>query len=114
MNALAQARALASSRLPDLCLLTLRLAGWATVTVLATLGCFVVFFLMLGNFSAEGFFAHLANLSSRFTSADVARQSQFLNLSATVSAVLFAGVAISRRSSLLSALRLTPKGPDHA
>ena len=86
---------------PDACLVALRLSGWLIVTGLAGLGCFVLCFLMLGGFSADGFFSHLANLARRFVAADAARKANFLSLLGTVSIVLAAIVSACRWRSLL-------------
>ena len=86
--------------LPDLCLLMLRLAGWATVTLLAAAGCLVLFFAMLGGFTAQGFFAHLANLATRFGAADPHRRDAFLALARLVGAAAVAVIAACRWRSL--------------
>jgi hypothetical protein len=99
---------------PDTCLVSLRLAGWSAVTLLATSGCFVVLFLMLGNFEADGFFAQLDNLARRFVQADPARRAQFLSLVARVALVLLAVVSACRWRSLVAVFRLTPGAPSHA
>ena len=86
------------------CYLALRLTGWLAVTGLATLGLFVVFFLLLGDMGADGFFAQLANLANRYGAAEPARQASFLDLVGTVAAILFAGVAAARWRSLAALL----------
>lgn len=98
--------------LPDACLVLLRLSGWATVTALAALGCFVVFFLMLGGFSADGFFSHLANLARRFVEADAARRTQFLSLAGVVTLVLIAIVGACRWRSLLKSFSIQDAAHD--
>lgn len=111
MSALRSLRNTVEARLPDACLVSLRLAGWSAVTLLAALGCFVLFFIMLGDFSAEGFFAQLDNLASRFVEAQPGRRAQFLNLAAIASGIVLAAVAISRRHSLGAVFRAVPE--DH-
>ncbi|MEP3145534.1 hypothetical protein [Qipengyuania citrea] len=91
----------------NLCYVALRLSGWLTVTTLTTLGLYVLFFMALGNMSAAGFFAQLANLGDRFVAADVVRQSSFLSLVTTVSAVLFLAVSLARLRSLLAIFSLS-------
>ena len=98
--------------LPDTCLVTLRLVGWAAVTLLATSGCFVVLFLMLGNFEAHGFFAQLDNLARRFVEADAGRRAQFLSLLTRVALVLLAVISACRWRSLVAAFCLTPGEPS--
>jgi len=84
----------------DLCYFALRLAGWLSLTALATLGLYAVFFMALGAFSAEGFFAHLANLSVRFGDAEPARRALFIRQIAVVTLVLFLTVSAARYRSL--------------
>lgn len=100
MSAVRNLAAGARRAFPDACLLALRLSGWLIVTGLAALGCFVLFFLMLGGFSADGFFSHLANLARRFVAADAARKADFLSLLGTVSLVIAAIVSVCRWRSL--------------
>ena len=84
----------------DLCYFALRLSGWLALTLLATLGLYTVFFMALGAFSAEGFFAHLANLSVRFGDADPARQTLFVRQLAVATLILFLAVSAARYRSL--------------
>lgn len=104
----ASLRSHAAGRLfADACYVALRVAGWLAVTSLAAMGLYVLFFLALGNMSAEGFFAQLANLGNRFTAADTLRRDSFLSIVGTVSTVLFLIVAAARFRSLL-AIFVTP------
>ena len=84
----------------DLCYFALRLAGWLALTALATLGLYAVFFMALGAFSAEGFFAHLSNLSVRFGDAEPARRAVFVRQLAVVTILLFLTVSVARYRSL--------------
>ena len=84
----------------DLCYFALRLSGWLAVTLLATGGLYVLFFMALGNMTADGFFAQLANLANRFGAAEPARQSLFVGQLGIVTFVLFAIVAAARFRSL--------------
>ena len=86
----------------DICYVGLRGLGWFAVTGLATLGLYVLFFMALGNMTAEGFFAQLANLGDRFTAADAMRRGSFMALLGTICAVLFLMVAAARFRSLLA------------
>jgi hypothetical protein len=92
----------------DLCYFTLRLAGWLALTALATFGLYAVFFMALGAFSAEGFFAHLANLSNRFGDAEPARQALFVRQLAVVTLVLFLTVSAARYRSLATIFSADP------
>ena len=97
----------------DLCYIALRVSGWLVVSLLATLGLYVLFFMALGNMSAEGFFAQLANLGDRFGAADPARRGSFMSLLTTVSAALFILVSAARLRSLLAVFSLSdPAGKD--
>lgn len=113
MTTLRALRAWAGRIGPDACLVALRLMGWLAVTLLATLGCLMLVFLMLGDFSAEGFFAQLDNISRRFLEADPDRREQFLSLAATLAGILVAGMAAFRRHSLAAVFRLFPKDSTH-
>jgi hypothetical protein len=100
----------ARSVAPDLCFVVLRLAGWGAVTLLAAAGCLVLAFLMLGGFTAEGFFANLDNLASRFAAADAGRRERFLDLVLVATTMLAAAVAACRWRSLAASLTI-PEEP---
>lgn len=84
------------------CHVSLRLAGWLTVTLLAVLGCYVVAFLLIAGFDPLLFFKHVDNLAARFIAADAARRAGFSSLLVQSAVVLFAIIAVARRGSLLS------------
>lgn len=84
------------------CLIALRLAGWSAVTLLTAAGSLVLLFAMLGEYTAEGFFAHLDNLASRFAAADAERRAAFLALSRNVLLIALAVVAAARWRSLVN------------
>lgn len=86
--------------LADLCYFALRLSGWLALTGLTTLGLFAVFFMALGAFTADGFFAHLANLSVRFGDAGPHRQTLFVRQLAVVTLIMFLTVSAARYRSL--------------
>lgn len=113
MTAVRTLRAWAWRTGPDACLVALRLTGWSAVTMLATLGCLMLLFLMLGNFSAEGFFAQLDNISRRFLEADPGRREQFLFFAAAVAGVLLTAMVLSRRHSLAAVFRLSSEDANH-
>lgn len=94
--------------LADLCYFALRLAGWLALTALATLGLYALLFMALGAFTVDGFFAHLANLSTRFGEADAARQTLFVRQLSVVTLVLFLAVSTARYRSFLAVFSGAP------
>ena len=77
-----------------------RLAGWFAVTALAVAGLFVVAFVMLGNFTFEGFFLQLANLATRYGAADAVRRAHFQQNLVLVAAILLGATMFFRRGTL--------------
>ena len=73
-------------------------AGFIALNMLAVLGTFVVFFVMLGQARPSGFFVHLREVSRRFLEASGERQADFLIVLCVVFVALFV---------LVSALRAT-------
>ena len=106
--------ALAQTRLPDRAIVggqnlsarLLRLAGWATTSLLATLGVIALFFFVLGNFTLSGTMLQLDNLASRFVEADMARRSQFKAILCSAIAIVGLLIAYFRRGSLRAAIDL--------
>ena len=96
----------------DTSYVALRLSGWLLGTGLASLGVFVLFFLMLGDFSSLGFFSHVSNLGTRFVAADEARRATFMGQVHVVQAVIFGLTALARGRLLLTILDPT-KGRRH-
>lgn len=96
----------------DTSYVALRLSGWLLGTGLASVGVFVLFFLMLGNFTPLGFFSHIGNLGTRFVAADEARRAAFMGQVHVVQAVIFGLTALARGRLLLTILDLT-KGRRH-
>lgn len=90
----------------------LRVSGWLLGTALASLGVFVLFFLMLGDFTSLGFFSHVGNLGTRFVAADEARRAAFMGQVHVVQAVIFGLTALARGHLLLTILDFT-KGRRH-
>jgi hypothetical protein len=76
-----------------------RLLGWFAVSLLAAAGLFVVVFVAFGNFTLEGFFLQLANLSNRYGSANAGRRVAFGNELQLVGAIALAATMICRRAS---------------
>lgn len=96
----------------DASYILLKASGWVAGTLLASLGVFVLFFLMLGNFTALGFFSQVANLGTRFVAADQARRAAFGDQLFVVWLVAFGIVAVTR-VRLLGAIITSTKGPRH-
>jgi hypothetical protein len=96
----------------DTSYVALRLSGWVLGTALASLGVFVLFFLMLGDFTPLGFFSHVGNLGTRFVTADEARRATFMGQVHVVQAVIFGLTALARWRLLLTILDPT-KGRRH-
>ena len=84
----------------DACFASLVLTRWVSVTLLATMGLYVLFFLALGDFTPEGAFAQLDNLARRYLEASPDRQGSFLRGTAGVSTLLFLVLASFRWRSL--------------
>ena len=80
--------------------------------LLATFGVAILFFLMLGDFTALGFFSQVANLGTRFVAADQARRAAFGDQLFVVWLVAFGIVAVTR-VRLLGAIITSTKGPRH-
>ena len=96
----------------DACYILLRVSGWMAMTLLATFGVAILFFLMLGDFTALGFFSQVANLGTRFVAADRARRAAFGDQLFVVWLVAFGIVAVTR-VRLLGAIITSTKGPRH-
>ena len=81
-------------------------------SLLATFGVAILFFLMLGDFTALGFFSQVANLGTRFVAADQARRAAFGDQLFVVWLVAFGIVAVTR-VRLLGAIITSTKGSRH-
>jgi hypothetical protein len=90
----------------------LRLSAWLITTTLASLGVFMLLFLMIGDFTPLGFFSQLGNLGTRFVAADELRRSSFMGQVDVVAAVIFALVTVARWRLLLTIL-VPRKGDRH-
>ncbi len=88
------------SRFADACYLALRVAGWLAVTSACVAALWLLFFVMLGDFSFSGTMLQVENFASRYVAATSARQDRFRLLFWLASAALFAGLAFFRRHSL--------------
>jgi hypothetical protein len=65
------------SRFADACYLALRVTGWLAVTSACVAALWLLFFVMLGDFSFFGTVLQLENFASRYVAADGARQDRF-------------------------------------
>lgn len=88
------------SRFADGCYLALRVTGWLAVTSACVAALWLLFFVMLGDFSFAGTVLQIENFASRYVVADGARQDRFRLLFWLASAALFVLVAFFRRHSL--------------
>lgn len=95
----------------DASYILLKASGWVAGTLLASLGVFVLFFLMLGNFTALGFFSQVANLGTRFVAADVGRRAAFTDQLHIAGLVILIVVALCRFRGLIDSV--STKGPRH-
>lgn len=95
-----------------MCYVLLRASGWMAMTLLATFGVAILFFLMLGDFTAIGFFSQVANLGTRFVAADSARRAVFGDELFFTFIVAF-GVVALLRGKLLLAIVTSTKGTRH-
>lgn len=84
----------------DLCFACLKLIAWGVVTASCVAASFVLFFLMLGDFSFARFVGHLDNFTARYLAADAARRALFEGQLSLVCIALFALVGFFRRHSL--------------
>lgn len=96
----------------DAAYILLRVSGWTAMTLLASFGVGILFFLMLGNFTALGFFSQIANLGTRFVAADEARRAGFADQLFWAWMIALALVGLSR-ARLLVAIATTTKGSRH-
>ncbi len=84
----------------DACFASLVVTRWLSVTILATLGLYVLFFLALGDFTPEGAFAQLDNLARRYLDASADRQQSFLRGTLGTFALMFLVLASFRWRAL--------------
>ena len=96
----------------DMCYVLLRTSGWMAMTLLATFGVAILFFMMLGDFTAIGFFSQVANLGTHFVAADSARRAVFGDELFFTFIVAF-GVVALLRGKLLLAIVTSTKGTRH-
>ncbi|MEO1490238.1 MAG: hypothetical protein AAFR88_12510 [Pseudomonadota bacterium] len=109
MNALIPPRIRAShvEQGQDALVVSLRLSGWLTTSLLATLGVATLFFLILGGFTLPGAMLQLDNLASRYLAAEPDRQAQFHTIACAVLGLSFALIAFFRRAGLSRCFTVT-------
>lgn len=91
-----------TARLADACYHGLRLTGWLLVTTACVAALWLLFFVMLGNFSFDGCMLQLDNFAARYVAAGAERQSTFRQFFWTATAGLFVAVGFFRRHSLMA------------
>jgi hypothetical protein len=105
MKAIAHTSSRAQTRIApeDIIVMGLRLIGWFSTTLLATLGVGALAFFVLGGFVLDGTILQLDNLTSRFLAADAARREQFEGIVFGSLLIGFVMIGFFRRVSLFSA-----------
>lgn len=87
--------------LADACYHALRLAGWLAVTSACVAALWLLFFVLLGNFSFDATVLQLDNFAARYVAAGPARQGAFRQTFWAGCAALFVAVGFFRRHSLM-------------
>lgn len=82
------------------CYWLLRTLGWLSLCLACVVSLNVLFFILLGNFSVEGFLFQLDNFGSRYLAADASRRSTFAMTWLVANLALLAIVGLLRRHSL--------------
>jgi hypothetical protein len=82
----------------------LRLSGWIAVNALCAMGCIALVFFAIGSFSIAGTMLQLANLATRYVSADPGRRGEFNTIVIVGLALFFVATAFFRRASGARAL----------
>lgn len=89
-----------TARWADACYAALRLAGWLATSVAIVAALWVLFFVMLGEFTFAGAVLHLGNFAARYVAADLERRATFETQFWIASAALFLVVGVLRRHAL--------------
>ncbi len=84
----------------DACYAALRLAGWLATAAAIVAALWVLFFVMLGEFTFAGAVLHLDNFAARYVAADLERRATFETQFWIASGVLFLVVGVLRRHAL--------------
>jgi hypothetical protein len=101
-----------TSRWADGCYVALRLAGWIATCTAIVAALWVLFFVLLGEFTFAGAVLHLDNFASRFVAADSQRQAAFEAQFWIASGVLFLLIGVLRRHALADLLPLKKETAD--
>lgn len=113
MTAPAESAALfPASRWADACYAALLLAGWIATCTAIVSALWVLFFVLLGEFTFAGAVLHLDNFASRFVAADSQRQAAFEAQFWIASSVLLLIVGVLRRHALADLLPLKKETAD--
>lgn len=113
MSAAAASTALVpASRWADVCYVALRLAGWIATCTAIVAALWVLFFVLLGEFTFAGAVMHLDNFASRFVAADSQRQAAFEAQFWVASGVLLLIVGVLRWHALADLLPLKKETAD--
>ncbi|MDQ2765339.1 MAG: hypothetical protein M3Y22_18245 [Pseudomonadota bacterium] len=89
------------------CYILLRLAGWFAMTLLATFGAGLLFFLMIGDFTAIGFFSQIANLGTHFVAAGAVRRAAFQDQLHAAALIVFTTIGLLRWRGLIAIVNST-------
>jgi len=101
-----------ASRWADGCYVALRLTGWVATCTAIVAALWVLFFVLLGEFTFAGAVMHLDNFASRFAAADAQRQAAFEAQFWIASGVLFLLIGVLRRHALADLLPLKKETAD--
>lgn len=82
------------------CYVALRLAGWLATCAGLVAALWVMFFVLLGEFTFAGFVLHLDNFAARYVAAEPERRAAFETQFWIASGVLFLMVGVLRRHGL--------------
>lgn len=98
--------------LADACYLGLCLIGWAVVTLACVAALWLLFFVLLGNFSFSGTVLQVENFTSRYVAAASDRQDRFRSFFWLTSAGLFLAVGFFRRHALIGLRASATPSPE--
>lgn len=94
--------------LQDLCYRGLSLAGWFVVTAACVPAIWLLFFIMLGDFSFSGTMLQLDNFAARYGRAGADEQQALRQFVGAATSVLLGLVGVLRRHSLSAAYGTHP------
>jgi hypothetical protein len=99
--------------LADACYLTIALSGWLATTMLATMGLFVMLFLLVGNGDLIGMFEQIDQFARHYIAADPATRGPFDARLRIVLAAVFGITAVFRGGSLVAVFKGGLRGSRH-